>query len=49
MVSFHRFPYVEALERGKVQDKILMEVCSRVTSLTEINVEAAFARLRAAS
>ena len=49
MVSFHRFPYVEALERGKVQDKILMEVCSRVTSLAEINVEATFAHLRAAS
>jgi kynurenine 3-monooxygenase len=49
MVSFHRFPYHEALERGKVQDRILMDVCSRVTSLAEIDVEATFARLRAAS
>lgn len=48
MVSFHRFPYVEALERGKAQDDILMEVCSRATSLAEVNVEATFARLRAA-
>jgi kynurenine 3-monooxygenase len=49
MVSFHRFPYREALERGKAQDQILMEVCSRVTSLAELDVEATFARLRAAS
>jgi kynurenine 3-monooxygenase len=49
MVSFHRVPYREALERGKVQDRVLMEVCSRVTSLAEIDVDATFARLRAAS
>jgi kynurenine 3-monooxygenase len=49
MVSFHRFPYVEALERGRVQDRILMEVCSRATSLAEIDVGATFARLRAGS
>jgi kynurenine 3-monooxygenase len=49
MVSFHRFPYIEALERGKAQDEILMEVCSRVTSLAEINLEATFERLLAGS
>lgn len=49
MVSFHRFPYAEALERGKAQDEILMEVCSRVTSIAEINLETTFARLRAGS
>jgi kynurenine 3-monooxygenase len=47
MVSFHRVPYREALERGKMQDRILMEVCSRVNSLAEIDVAATFARLRA--
>jgi len=49
MVSFHRFPYREALERGRVQDRILMDVCSRANSLAEIDVEATFARLRAGS
>jgi kynurenine 3-monooxygenase len=47
MVSFHRFPYTAALERGKAQDEILMEVCSRANSLAEIDVAATFARLRA--
>jgi kynurenine 3-monooxygenase len=49
MVSFHRVPYREALERGRVQDAILMEVCSRASSLAEIDVAGTFARLQAAS
>lgn len=49
MVSFHRFPYTEALERGRVQDRILMEVCSRASSLDEIDVPATFARLQSGS
>ena len=49
MVSFHRLPYREALDRGRVQDRILMEVCSRANSLAEIDVGATFARLRAGS
>jgi len=49
MVSFHRFPYAEALERGRVQDRILMEVCSRVNSVAEIDLDATFAGLRAGS
>lgn len=46
MVSFHRFPYAEALERGRVQDRILMEVCSQAHSLAEIDTAAVFARLQ---
>ena len=49
MVSFHRVPYTEALDRGRVQDRILMDVCSRANSLGEIDVAATFARLQAAS
>jgi len=49
MVSFHRVPYAEALDRGRVQDRILMDVCSRANSLGEIDVADAFARLQAAS
>jgi kynurenine 3-monooxygenase len=48
MVSFHRVPYREALERGRVQDAILMEVCSHANSLAEIDVAGVFARLLAA-
>jgi kynurenine 3-monooxygenase len=47
MVSFHRFPYAEALQRGRVQDAILMDVCSRANSLAEIDADAVFARLQA--
>jgi kynurenine 3-monooxygenase len=46
MVSFHRVPYAEALERGRVQDAILMDVCSRASALADIDVNAVFARLQ---
>jgi kynurenine 3-monooxygenase len=45
MVTFHRFPYAEALERGRVQDQILMEVCARANSLADIDLDAVFRRL----
>jgi len=48
MVSFHRVPYAEALERGRVQDRVLMEICSRVKSLAEIDPDAAFTRVQEA-
>lgn len=47
MISFHRVPYAEALERGRTQDAILMDVCSRANSLSEIDVAGVFARLSA--
>jgi kynurenine 3-monooxygenase len=49
LVSFHRVPYAEALARGRVQDRILMEVCAGAASIAEIDVDAAFARLQAQS
>jgi kynurenine 3-monooxygenase len=48
MVSFRRVPYSEALARGRVQDRILMDVCSHANSLAEIDVSDVFARLQAA-
>jgi kynurenine 3-monooxygenase len=48
MVSFYRVPYAEALNRGRVQDRVLMDVCSRANSLAEIDVAAVFAQLQAA-
>lgn len=47
MVSFHRVPYAEALARGRVQDRVLMEACARATSLAELDAEAIFAQLQA--
>ncbi len=47
MVSFHRVPYTEALERGQRQDAILMDICTGPTALAEIDVERTFARLQA--
>lgn len=48
MVSFHRFPYTEALARGRVQDTLLMNVCSTAGSLKEIDLDSVFARLQSA-
>ncbi len=45
MVSFQRFPYVEALERGRVQDEILMNLCTGKNSLAEIDIAATFEML----
>lgn len=39
MVTFTRMPYEEALIRGRRQDQILMEACSKVKSLEEINLD----------
>jgi kynurenine 3-monooxygenase len=37
MVTFHRIPYAIALERGKVQDKILSELCDGIESIEEVD------------
>lgn len=37
MVSFHRFPYSEALHRGEIQDGILRELCASVSSEEQVD------------
>ncbi len=37
MVSFHRFPYSEALHRGEVQDGILRELCASISSEDQVD------------
>lgn len=37
MVSFHRFPYSEALHRGEVQDGILRELCDSICSEDQVD------------
>jgi kynurenine 3-monooxygenase len=46
MVTFHRLPYTEALERGRLQDEILMEICARYTSIEELEPEEVFQELK---
>ncbi len=37
MVTFHRLPYAVALEKGKVQDRILEELCRDVSSIEALD------------
>lgn len=37
MVSFHRIPYSVALAKGKVQEKILAELCAAITSVEDLD------------
>lgn len=37
MVSFHRFPYSEALRLGEVQDGILRELCASISSEDQVD------------
>lgn len=48
MVSFHRVPYAEAWERGRLQDEVLMAICSQGLPLEAIDLDATFARLQSA-
>lgn len=41
MVMFHKIPYAEALDRGKIQEKILNELCERYQSAQEVGREVA--------
>jgi kynurenine 3-monooxygenase len=46
MVSFHRIPYVLAMKRGQIQDRILMEMCSKITKIEELNLDEAFSKIK---
>jgi len=48
MVSFHRVPYAVAMHKGRVQDRVLMEVCEKVDSFDQLNTEAVFEQVRSA-
>lgn len=41
MVTFHRLPYALALEKGKIQDRILEELCGKLANAEELNWEEA--------
>jgi kynurenine 3-monooxygenase len=46
MVSFHRIPYSVAMKRGQIQDKVLMNLCSTIDSIDELNIETAFQSIK---
>jgi kynurenine 3-monooxygenase len=46
MVSFHRIPYALAMKRGQIQDKILMDMCSKINSIDELDLDEAFLRIK---
>jgi kynurenine 3-monooxygenase len=37
MVTFHRIPYATALERGRVQDRILTELCAGIERVEDLD------------
>jgi kynurenine 3-monooxygenase len=37
MVTFHRLPYAVALARGRVQDRMLGELCDHITHIEELD------------
>jgi len=41
MVTFHRLPYSVALSRGRIQDKILSELCSSIDRIEDLDWEKA--------
>lgn len=46
MVSFHRIPYAVAMKRGQIQDRILMDMCSKINSIEELNLDEAFSKIK---
>lgn len=46
MVTFHRIPYALAMKRGQIQDSILMEMCSKINTIEELNLDEAFSRIK---
>jgi kynurenine 3-monooxygenase len=46
MVTFHRLPYAVALARGRVQDRILGELCQGVSKVEQLDWKRAEALIR---
>ncbi len=46
MVSFHRLPYAEAMKRGQIQDRVLMDMCSGINSIEELDIECAWKNIK---
>lgn len=46
MVTFHRLPYSVAMKKGRLQDKVLMEICKHIEDPRDLELEAAFAKIQ---
>lgn len=46
MVTFSRLPYSQALEKGRLQDQLLMEICARVEGVEELELDAVYEEVR---
>lgn len=46
MVTFHRIPYSVAMKKGRVQDRVLMEICRGASGLDQIDPAAVYARVK---
>ncbi|MGC1965867.1 MAG: NAD(P)/FAD-dependent oxidoreductase [Candidatus Acidiferrales bacterium] len=46
MVTFHRVPYSVALSRGKIQDRLLAELCESITRIEDLDWQKADALIR---
>lgn len=42
MVTFSRVPYSVAMQKGRMQDEILMDLCQRVNSIDQMNLDQVF-------
>ena len=47
-VTFERGPYAEALRIGKIQDKVLMDICRENPDLQQLDLKEVFNRVKAA-
>lgn len=48
MVTFHQIPYSIAMKKGRLQDRILMEVAEKITSIDEVDLSQLFDTISAA-
>ena len=46
MVTFHRVPYSVALSRGKIQDRLLAELCNSITRIEDLDWQKADVLIR---
>jgi kynurenine 3-monooxygenase len=46
MVSFLTIPYSVAKQRGQIQDKILMEMCAKIDTIEELDMDKAIFKIR---
>ncbi|MCB0339918.1 MAG: hypothetical protein KDD53_09950, partial [Bdellovibrionales bacterium] len=49
MVTFHRLPYSTAMKKGRIQDEVLMRICSDIHSLDGLNLSEVLSQVEQAT